>query len=355
MKCFYHNDADGRCAAYWVKTSAMGASDNPCDYIEMTYAKKFPMDVISKNELVYIVDFSISPVEMRGLLEITENVVWIDHHKTAIEKYAGFQPEIPGIRYNGIAGCMLTYIYLNIMSFGGEDFCNEFNPEFAEHAPMFTKLIADWDVWKFRYGDDTRAFITAFNAYDFHPCSHNWDNIRMGGVKDMCLEGKSMLKYRDGWAKDYTSLGFETEFEGHLCFAMNIGHVNSEYFKSLPEGKYDIFIPFVFNGEQYTCSLYSTSVDVSEIAKKYGGGGHMKASGFQCKELPFKKKGDPRTVTTQVITLTVTNIIEGDVSQPDNHDYNVALAEKIKEVLDADNVTVESCKTFVREEHSNGT
>ncbi len=67
-----------------------------------------------------------------------------------------------------------------------------------------------------------------------------------------------------------------------------------------------------------------------------------------------KKRAESRTVTTPVITLTVTNIIEGDVSQPDNHDYNVALAEKIKEVLDADNVIVESCKTFVREENSNG-
>ncbi|MDO5845105.1 MAG: DHHA1 domain-containing protein, partial [Methanocorpusculum sp.] len=63
------------------------------------------------------------------------------------------------------------------------------------------------------------------------------------------------------------------------------------YFKSLPPDKYEIFIPFVFDGEQYTVSLYSTTVDVSEIAKSFGGGGHKGASGFQCAELPFAKEG----------------------------------------------------------------
>ena len=31
------------------------------------------------------------------------------------------------------------------------------------------------------------------------------------------------------------------------------------------------------------------NIDCSEIAKKYGGGGHKQAAGFQCKELPFKR------------------------------------------------------------------
>jgi nanoRNase/pAp phosphatase (c-di-AMP/oligoRNAs hydrolase) len=35
--------------------------------------------------------------------------------------------------------------------------------------------------------------------------------------------------------------------------------------------------------------MYSKVVDVSEIAKRYNGGGHKGASGFQSKELPFKK------------------------------------------------------------------
>lgn len=43
-----------------------------------------------------------------------------------------------------------------------------------------------------------------------------------------------------------------------------------------------------------TVSLYTDNAghDMSKIAAKYGGGGHINAAGFECKELPFIKKGE---------------------------------------------------------------
>ena len=296
MKCFYHNDADGRCAGFWVHLS-VGINDQYQDpsFIEMSYAKPFPMETIRKDEQIYIVDYSISTDEMRQLLKITENVTWIDHHKTAIDKYQDFEHEIRGVRYDGIAGCMLAYCYIHHMTQRGEGDIKQFDISMIKDAPMFTKLIADWDVWKFDYGDDTRHFITAFNAYNFEPSSKLWSRFLCFpdddafACSDFIRDGIIMTTFRDGWAKDYMKLGFETDFEGVKCFAVNLGRCNSEYFKSLPPGQYDVLIPFAFDGSQYTVSLYSTTIDVSEIAKKYGGGGHKGAAGFQCTELPFKK------------------------------------------------------------------
>lgn len=292
MKCFYHNDSDGKCAAFWVASNVRihdKYNDMPV-FQEIDYRTKFPMETIRKDEQVYIVDYSISPDEMRELLNITKDVTWIDHHKTAIEKYKEFEHEIRGIRYDGVSACMLTYCYIHHMTARGEGEIKPFDISMTEDAPMFTKLIDDWDVWKFNYGDDTRYFQIAFNAYDFSPCADTWDMFfDNDGEQTLIEQGKIMIQYRDNWAKNYMKLGFETEFEGHKCFAVNLGCCNSEYFKSLPEGKYEILIPFVFDGNVYTVSLYSTTVDVSEIAKKYGGGGHKGASGFQIKELPFKK------------------------------------------------------------------
>lgn len=292
MKCFYHNDSDGKCAAFWVASNVRihdKYNDMPV-FQEIDYRTKFPMETIRKDEQVYIVDYSISPDEMRELLNITKDVTWIDHHKTAIEKYKEFEHEIRGIRYDGVSACMLTYCYIHHMTARGEGEIKPFDISMTEDAPMFTKLIDDWDVWKFNYGDDTRYFQIAFNTYDFSPCADTWDMFfDNDGEQTLIEQGKIMIQYRDNWAKNYMKLGFETEFEGHKCFAVNLGCCNSEYFKSLPEGKYEILIPFVFDGNVYTVSLYSTTVDVSEIAKKYGGGGHKGASGFQIKELPFKK------------------------------------------------------------------
>ena len=178
MKCFYHNDADGRCAGFWVHLN-VGINDQYQDpsFIEMSYAKPFPMETIRKDEQIYIVDYSISTDEMRQLLKITENVTWIDHHKTAIDKYQDFEHEIRGVRYDGIAGCMLTYCYIHHMTQRGEGDIKQFDISMIKDAPMFTKLIADWDVWKFDYGDDTRHFITAFNAYNFEPASELWNRF----------------------------------------------------------------------------------------------------------------------------------------------------------------------------------
>ena len=253
--------------------------------------KAFPMDSIISDETVFIVDYSISPDEMRQLLTITKNVIWIDHHKTAIDKYKDFEFDILGIRADGTAACMLTYLYFQHL--------NKSWKMDQDAVPMSIQLIADWDVWKFEFGDDTRYFMVAFNSYDFHPKSTNWnwltatadDNDGVEPYLAFIEDGKTMRIFRDGWARDYMSLGFEVEFEGYRCFALNLGRCNSEYFKSVKEKQYDILMAFVFDGSQYSVSLYSTEVDVSEIAKKYGGGGHKKASGFQCKELLFKKQG----------------------------------------------------------------
>ncbi|PAB61287.1 phosphohydrolase [Anaeromicrobium sediminis] len=296
MKCFYHNDEDGKCSGFWVAFNARindtDLYDDIPQFIEIDYRIPFPMKTIRPNEQIYIVDFSISPDEMRELLKITKNVTWIDHHKTAIEKYEDFEYQIRGVRYDGVAGCMLAYCYINHMTAKGEGEIKPFELSMTNDAPRFTKLIADWDVWKFDYGDDTRFFQAAFNSLDFNPRSEEWLNfIHEDGYENKLIEeGKIIIRYRDCWGKNYMNLGFETEFEGHNCFAVNLGYCNSEYFKSLSEEKYDMLITFVFDGKIFKVIMYSETVDVSEIAKKYDGGGHKGASGFQVKELPFSIK-----------------------------------------------------------------
>lgn len=294
MKCFYHADADGRCSGFWVRSIKEIHDKYEPESIEMDYTKKFPFEKINKDEQVYIVDYSISPDEMLKLLTITEDITWIDHHKTAIEKYTDFPYKIRGIRYDGISGCMLTYCYVHHMTSRGEGEIKPFDISMTRNAPKFTKLINDWDVWKFDFGDDTRNFITAFNAYDFQPDSKLWDRFLCFPddfvCADLIMYGSTMNDYRDGWAKEYCrTKGFETIIDGIKAFAINLGNCNSEYFKSVDNGDYDIFIPFSYNGEKWTYSLYSKTIDVSEIAKKYGGGGHKGAAGFSSTELLFKK------------------------------------------------------------------
>lgn len=295
MKCFHHDDADGICSAYWVALIAK-VIDSDCyknkpEFYEMNYRKRFPLEIVRPDEQVYIVDFSISSEDMRELLSVTKNVTWIDHHKTAIEKYENFEHSIRGVRYDGIAACMLTYCYLKHMTAGGEGEIISFNKSMISDAPLFTRYIADSDVFDFKYGEDTKNFFIAFKSYCFEPLSDKWKSFTEDGRQEMKMveEGRIISVYEKEWAKDYIKMGFVTIFEGYKCYAVNLGYSGIEFFNSLPEGAYDIFISFAFDGEQYVVSMYSRTVDVSPVAIKYGGGGHKMAAGFQCISLPFKK------------------------------------------------------------------
>ena len=100
-------------------------------------------------------------------------------------------------------------------------------------------------------------------------------------------EGKAVEKFKAVYFDNYAkALGYAIKWQGHNCFAVNVGMVSSDVFGSRIE-EYDILLPHIHNGRQWTVSLYSQNVDVSEIAKSFGGGGHKGAAGFQCDVLPW--------------------------------------------------------------------
>ena len=83
------------------------------------------------------------------------------------------------------------------------------------------------------------------------------------------------------------------QWEGLTFLCLNTARCNSLTFaaRDVKGLGIDALMGFFFNGKQWTVSLYHsqhrTDIDLSEIAKKYGGGGHRGACGFQCSKLPF--------------------------------------------------------------------
>lgn len=302
MKVFYHNDMDGIVSAQIILQAMRQRKEkiNGEDYIEMDYNKEFPLDIIQPNEQVYIVDYSIAPEQMLELLNKTKRVVWIDHHISAIEKYEPFEElkHINGIRANGLAGCVLTWWYFHGRQHETEEFIKDYpknvNSLYRFVIPEYVRLAGDWDVWEHLYGTRTKEFTVCFNTRIKSPFDdHMFENIVAGQNLDLFLRaGEDMIDFRDGWANTFMKrYGFETTIDGHRAYVANLGNGNSEYFGDLIN-YYDLVGTFCFNGDTYTCSLYSVKPEVNcaEICIKRGGGGHKGAAGFVCKELPFKKE-----------------------------------------------------------------
>jgi oligoribonuclease NrnB/cAMP/cGMP phosphodiesterase (DHH superfamily) len=275
MKCFYHNDPDGKAAAWVVRQYA--TISGLFHGIPIDYAMPFPFEIIAKGEPVVIVDYSISPDEMRRLLDITANVLWIDHHKTAIDKYKDFPFEIAGIRRDGTAGCCLAWEY--------------FRPERDLPVPDALRLIGDYDTWKHAFAPDDYEFYFGAGLHDLSPDGSFWDRAVASPafVKAVLTDGHVVMQYRAQFYADVLKdIGYETDFEGHRMLCMNTPRVGSTAFGEKFR-QYDACIAYFHDGRKFTVSLYSEKIDVAEICKRHGGGGHKGASGFQCEALPFKK------------------------------------------------------------------
>ena len=288
MKCFYHTDLDGKCSAaivkrHWDNRALIHSVDQSTEYVPIDYSMVFPLGSVQLEETVFIVDFSLSVTDMDALLKRTNQVVWVDHHRTAIERFTGHRAmDLPGLRDISEAGCVLTWRYLF--------------PDLS--APEAVVLVGDRDIWRWEFRDRTKFFNSGMYAVENRPEASIWsdlfkkssyvDNVYVTNIVD---NGITVERYREKWFADFRKAWmFESEIDGHKCACLNLMHTGSEAFGEL-EKEYPVLLLFVFNGERYKVSLYSAmGVDVGRIAEKFGGGGHPGAAGFQCDELPVHKK-----------------------------------------------------------------
>lgn len=277
MKCFYHSvDLDGWCSAAIVKHKYPY-----CELIPIDYGDIFPWDTINKNDVLYMVDFSL-PIEDMQRLESMCDLVWIDHHKTALKaaNKVAFNPK--GLRELDMAGCELTWRYC----YPG---CN---------MPKGVYLLGRYDIWALS-DPDVLPFQYGMRQLSNHPNDPAsifvWNDIFQDDenfIKNVIDCGYVILKYIEiDNEKRCKAMCYEFEFEGYKCVAANVGMVNSQFFDFIYDPQdYDVMITYYNKGGKYWhVSLYTTKkeINVGEICKKYGGGGHSGAAGFITKELPF--------------------------------------------------------------------
>ena len=293
MKCFYHSaDLDGHCSGAIVKYVKPD-----CELIGINYGDEFPWDTINQGETVYMVDFCLQPFSDMIRLEKMCDLIWIDHHKSAIDeaykvKFLAKEQSL----VDGVGACELVWKY------------------FSSQMPYSVKLLAEYDVWNhsdpntipFQFGIRVCHTIPDDEGIDF------WKDLFFPGRNESLIisriveQGKTILHYLKQDNEKYISAcGFDTELDGLRCIAVNKMLTNSQIFDSVwdeekydamltfgfrkGKWKYDAMLTFGFRKGKWTVSLYSTKndIDVSVIAKNRGGGGHKGAAGFQCEELPF--------------------------------------------------------------------
>ncbi|CAB4211726.1 hypothetical protein UFOVP1419_12 [uncultured Caudovirales phage] len=280
MKCFYHSaDKDGHCSGAIVK---MVYPD--CEMIGINYGQPFPWETIAVDDVVFMVDFSLQPfADMILLKEACAQLVWIDHHKSAIEERDLAGVPIGGMQLVGKAGCELTWDYLI--------------DRIDISTPRAVFMLGRYDVWDWMNHPGAMEFQKGMWQFDTDPNNTEfWERLFTDDelVEEITHNGGLLLAAQKKDNESYLrATGFETMLNGFRVLAVNKGLTNSTLFDSGydPE-KHDAMVSFCWYRDKWKISVYADDkthpeVDASLICKIYGGGGHKGASGFQCDVLPF--------------------------------------------------------------------
>jgi len=252
-------------------------------------------DVVSADDTLYMLDISVE-----GLMGHPK-LIWIDHHKSAIEKWTpDFAPStIEGYRIDGVAACRLAWQWFTtIEQHKDEDLAENWKKlpakqDFIDRTisePLAVRLAGEYDIWDHR-GDGDLEFQFGLDSEE-HP---DWNELlsnRDDYTKLLVSNGSATMRcYSKRDADIMRARSFTVRFEGLNFLVLNTARCNSNTFAALDvtETGHDALMGFYYNGKGWNFSLYHANhrkdLDLSIIAVKYGGGGHRGACGFRVASL----------------------------------------------------------------------
>jgi uncharacterized protein len=276
----YHaNCIDGMGAA-WAAWKYFG---HEADLHAASYGTLPPME-ISKRD-IYIVDFSYPKDALDFIATQAKSVTVLDHHKTAAADLAAI-PQGGVDNIDQRLQCPLRMTALFDMERSGAGITWDFfNP--GKRRPSIIDHIEDRDLWKFIH-PDTRAIHAALASYPMDDMNQ-WDTLIDIGSTNT---GHAEL-VTEGTAIDRRHLQMVHENIKATQRKMVIGGVevpvcNAPYMFASDTGN------ILCKGQAFAATYVDTStgkrafslrssdegLDVSAIAKAYGGGGHRNAAGF---------------------------------------------------------------------------
>ena len=280
----HHNDLDGWIGAIILKITYPDAELCECNYDNIE--KNVDVYKLEKNSNVYMVDFSYKPNEMI-YLKNNFNFYWIDHHVSAINDSIKFgYNDCKGIRIIGKSGAELAWV-----------FCSE------KPIPEFIKLVGDFDTFRNsqdkEFEDKVLPFFLGYESEQelFNPNTQkifsslqDFYGVKSEKIiKDFIKNGQIIVRWRKSHDKIINnSNAFIRIIDGIRFVCLNTadsGSFNFTLCKFWNPETMDAMMLYNYNGKKWCYGVYTDAkdkpdIDVSIIAKKYGGGGHRCAGGF---------------------------------------------------------------------------
>ncbi len=257
----YHGgcpDGFGGAYAAWKKFG------DAADYIPVQYGKPIP-NHLEDND-IYFVDFCYPNDIMQPIIAAARSVTVLDHHlgnRANVESMPNF------VFDEKRSGATIAWSY--------------FHPDTP--VPTMLQYVQDGDLYVFNL-PDSRAMLAYMYAkpFDFEEWDKLCKDLEDPATRTTLLEkGRIYAEHFNILIEQIAKKAVLINFEGYECYlvtaaSMFVSDVGNHLAKERPP----LALVTNFHGDVLNVSLRSDpTIDVSAIARKYGGNGHPQAAAFR--------------------------------------------------------------------------
>jgi oligoribonuclease NrnB/cAMP/cGMP phosphodiesterase (DHH superfamily) len=277
----YHSPCnDGACALWAANYYKKIKEKIPCK-------AGFLPNLTPNNKNILFVDICPNFEYLFEISKLAKNIVIIDHHKTSLDDFEINKLSLPTnlhfVLDKDRAGCQIVWDYFH-----------------ESQRPWFIDYVADRDLWVWKLPNSKEITQVFFENNMLNPyCLDNIDKLLMytdDQIKDLAKEGEILLKYQKkqiDMACSKASKAFmivENKTYNVWVATMTYGDrsqlgnmlANKPFPDTLTLPDFSATWLYDQKSKEWRISLRSVKnhIDLTKIAKFYGGGGHANAVSF---------------------------------------------------------------------------
>lgn len=292
--CIYHSeDFDGICSAEIVRKYFSDFFNNSelglilLKFIGATYGTN-----IDEKSLVgkVIICCDYTPENFKNIIKNSKYTIWIDHHKSSMLSMKDFiSDNFEKVLSTDYSACEGVWRYF---------YSNKEVPVAVEYLSMFDNFSFTEDekdeCMCFQYGMKAHGKMAEIDGSTWNDVFESDQQF----ITDVLVLGENIKKYQEEHydkkvterTSRTTELMISSSNKKYRVIFINAPYSFSEVFKSIyDKDKHDIMMTgYLSSDKMWNYSFYcpvDKDIDVSLIAKEFGGGGHKGAAGCRSKDL----------------------------------------------------------------------
>lgn len=283
--CVYHDNChDGLLAAAIVQRAFPGCTLRPGRYTDAVDIEDY------RGKDVILVDFSWKAGMTASVASVAKSIMILDHHKTAVEELGSkLEAEMELVRLENVDVCRVLTV-LDMERSGAGLAWDALMPG---PRPWIVDDVEDRDLWRFAIPGSRAVHasvgacfpMTVESRAKLLDASREERSLMIAGGATILLYHNQLVDEAAKHGQRAVGFGRLGQYSGFavaecssISLVSDLGH---ELLGKFPDAPFAMVVmPEGPKGRYVSLRSADDREDVSEIAKRFGGGGHRNAAGF---------------------------------------------------------------------------